>query len=148
MSKTSLTVNEAAIASGKSTKTIYRWIKSGKVSSSKDKDGKQRIDISELSRVVDLSLDMSGQIRTQMSDTENEQSGHVKELEKELEGLKKLLLEKDQRLQEKDHRINELKEDKEMLQLLLEHKKEDKREEKTTQKNLGFFSSKLSKIGL
>lgn len=138
MSKTSLTVNEAAAASAKSTKTIYRWIKSGKVSAHKDKNGIQRINISELSRVVDLSIDTSGHLRPQQSDIENVGSGHVKELEKELEGLKRLL-------SEKDLRINELKEDKDRLQLLLEHQKP---QEKETKKNLGFFSSKLLKLGL
>lgn len=138
MSKTSFTVAEASAATGKSTKTIYRWIKSGKVSSHKDKDGKQRIDMSELSRVADIYIDKSGQLRPQESDIESNGLGHKKELEKELEGMKRLLA-------EKDLRIAELKEDKDRLQLLLEDNREGKREEKN---KLGFLSRKLSELGL
>ena len=48
-----LTLTEAAERAGTSRSTVFRWIKSGKVSATKTEDGQFRIDESELARVLD-----------------------------------------------------------------------------------------------
>lgn len=45
------TLNEAARIVGKSKSTVLRWVKSGRISATRDEDGTYRIDPSELNRV-------------------------------------------------------------------------------------------------
>jgi len=52
---TQLTILEASKATGKSVKTIYRHMKDGRISYSTNVDNVKVIDLSELSRVYDLS---------------------------------------------------------------------------------------------
>jgi len=142
MSKTVLSVEEAARLAGKSTKTIYRWISTGRVSASVDKNGHKKINLSELGRVVDLKNPNEKPVRVSQSNTEIDSTGHVKELEAKLEAMELLV-------KEKDLRIDELKEDKSNLQsekIMLTHLLEDKSEK--TDKPSGVISGFIKKLGL
>lgn len=52
MEYTEYTLSGAAKACGKSKPTVFRWIKSGKLSASRAEDGTYRIDAAELQRVL------------------------------------------------------------------------------------------------
>ena len=54
-----VTINEAANLVGKSIKTIYRHIESGKLSCVIDDNGRKMVDISELVRVYGLDLTLA-----------------------------------------------------------------------------------------
>lgn len=128
MSKVS--VSEAAKLSGKSIKTIYRHIDTGKLSSSQNENGVKLIDISELQRVYgNLKLKNENLIDSQLSDLKNQNDNQTRLLlQQENELLKKLL-------NEKESHINSLKQ----AMLLLEHK------EQKPKKSSNWFSRLLSK---
>jgi len=108
-----VSVSEAAKLTGKSAKTIYRHIDTGKLSSSQNDNGSKSIDISELQRVYgNIKINNENVIDSQMTETENQVS---QLLQQENEMLKKLL-------DEKDNHITSLKQ----AMLLLEHKDQKK----------------------
>ena len=95
---------------GKSIKTIYRHIESGKLSCVIDDNGRKVIDIAELVRVYGLDLSLiENDNKVSMSDNGNGVENNIIHLEKEIELLKMLLVEKDKLLNEKDQRNADLK---------------------------------------
>ncbi|MBS7815695.1 hypothetical protein [Wohlfahrtiimonas chitiniclastica] len=79
MSKVS--VSEAAKLTGKSTKTIYRHIDTGKLSSSQSDNNSKSIDIIELQRVYgSLNLKNENVIDSQMSKNENQNDNQTRQL--------------------------------------------------------------------
>jgi len=112
-----VSVAEAAKLTGKSIKTIYRHIDTGKLSSSQNNNNSKSIDTSELQRVYgSIKIQNENVISPQMSDTENNNDNQVRQLlQQENEMLKKLL-------DEKENHIASLKQ----AMLLLEHKKQEK----------------------
>lgn len=103
-----LTIREAAKEFKKSTRTIYRDIRSGKLSVHKD-NGKTRVDASELVRVY-------GEPQATETEKELQKSTELSELR-----AKVTLLEKIQ--DEKNSRIKELEDHANTLSRLLEHQK-------------------------
>lgn len=110
-----ISVAEAAKLTGKSVKTIYRHIDTGKLSSSQNDNGSKSIDISELQRVYgNLSMAIENVTNSQLSEVENQNDNQMRQLlQQENEMLKKLL-------DEKENHIASLKQ----AMLLLEHKEE------------------------
>lgn len=110
-----VSVAEAAKLTGKSIKTIYRHIDTGKLSSSQDDNGCKSIDISELQRVYgNLNLKIENDIDSRMSEIENQNDNQLRQLlQQENEMLKKLLDEKENHIASLKHAM-----------LLLEHKEE------------------------
>ena len=105
-----ITINEAANLVGKSIKTIYRHIESGKLSCVIDDNGRKVVDIAELVRVYGLDLSLiENDNKVSMSDNGNGVENNIIHLEKEIELLKMLLVEKDKLLNEKDQRNADLK---------------------------------------
>lgn len=112
-----VSVAEAAKLTGKSAKTIYRHIETGKLSSSQNNNGSKSIDTSELQRVYgDIKINNENVIASQMSENENQNDIQMRQLlQQENEMLKKLL-------DEKENHIASLKQ----AMILLEHKKQEK----------------------
>lgn len=113
-----VSVSEAAKLTGKSVKTIYRHIDTGKLSSSQNDNGSKSIDVSELHRVYGhLRLKNEKDIDSKMSEVETQNDSQIRQLlQQENDMLKKLL-------DEKENHIASLKQ----AMLLLEHKhKEEK----------------------
>lgn len=110
-----VSVAEAAKLTGKSVKTIYRHIDTGKLSSSQDDNGSKSIDISELQRAYgNLNFKIENDIYSRMSELENQNDNQLRQLlQQENEMLKKLL-------DEKENHISSLKQ----AMLMLEHKEE------------------------
>ncbi|MBS7819648.1 helix-turn-helix domain-containing protein [Wohlfahrtiimonas chitiniclastica] len=110
-----VSVAEAAKLVGKSVKTIYRHIDTGKLSSSQNNNGTKYIDISELHRVYgDFKLKNENVVDSQMTEVENQNNNQLRLLlEQENNMLKKLL-------DEKENHIASLKQ----AMLLLEHKEQ------------------------
>lgn len=110
-----VSVAEAAKLTGKSIKTIYRHIDTGKLSSSQDDNGYKSIDISELQRVYgNLNLKIENDIDSRMSEIENQNDNQLRQLlQQENEMLKKLLDEKENHIASLKHAM-----------LLLEHTEE------------------------
>ena len=105
-----VTINEAANLVGKSIKTIYRHIESGKLSCVIDDNGRKVVDMAELVRVYGLDLSLiENDNKVSMSDNGNGVENNIIHLEKEIELLKMLLVEKDKLLNEKDQRKADLK---------------------------------------
>ena len=105
-----VTINEAANLVGKSIKTIYRHIESGKLSCVIDDNGRKVVDMAELVRVYGLDLSLiENDNKVSMSDNGNGVENNIIHLEKEIELLKMLLVEKDKLLNEKDQRNADLK---------------------------------------
>ena len=105
-----VTINEASNLVGKSTKTIYRHIDSGKLSCVIDDNGRKVVDMAELVRVYGLDLSLiENDNKVSMSDNGNGVENNIIHLEKEIELLKMLLVEKDKLLNEKDQRNADLK---------------------------------------
>ena len=114
-----VTINEAANLVGKSIKTIYRHIESGKLSCVIDDNGRKVVDMAELVRVYGLDLSLiENDNKVSMSDNGNGVENNIIHLEKEIELLKMLLVEKDKLLNEKDKRNADLKQ----VLMLLEDK--------------------------
>ena len=110
-----VSVAEAAKITGKSVKTIYRHIDTGKLSSSQDDNQVKSIDISELQRVYgNLNIKIENDIDSRMTALENQNDNQLRQLlQQENAMLKKLL-------DEKENHIASLKQ----AMLLLEHKDE------------------------
>ena len=105
-----VTINEAANLVGKSIKTIYRHIESGKLSCVIDDNGRKVVDMAELVRVYGLDLSLiENDNKVSMADNGNGVENNIIHLEKEIELLKMLLVEKDKLLNEKDQRNADLK---------------------------------------
>ena len=105
-----VTINEAANLVGKSIKTIYRHIESGRLSCVIDDNGRKVVDMAELGRVYGLDLSLiENDNKVSMSDNGNGVENNIIHLEKEIELLKMLLVEKDKLLNEKDQRNADLK---------------------------------------
>ena len=105
-----VTINEAANLVGKSIKPIYRHIESGKLSCVIDDNGRKVVDMAELVRVYGLDLSLiENDNKVSMSDNGNGVENNIIHLEKEIELLKMLLVEKDKLLNEKDQRNADLK---------------------------------------
>ena len=105
-----VTINEAANLVDKSIKTIYRHIESGKLSCVIDDNGRKVVDMAELVRVYGLDLSLiENDNKVSMSDNGNGVENNIIHLEKEIELLKMLLVEKDKLLNEKDQRNADLK---------------------------------------
>lgn len=122
-----VSVSEAAKLTGKSVKTIYRHIDTGKLSSSQNDNGSKSIDTSELQRVYGhLKFKSENVFDSRMSEVENQSDNQMRQLlQQENDMLKKLL-------DEKENHIASLKQ----AMLLLEHKAETKKEKE----NQGWFS--------
>lgn len=116
-----VSVAEAAKLTGKSVKTIYRHIDTGKLSSTQNDNGSKSIDTSELNRVYgSLKIKNENVIDSHLSLVESQDDLQMRQLlQQENEMLKKLL-------DEKENHIASLKQ----AMLLLEHKEEKK--EKST----------------
>lgn len=108
-----VSVAEAAKLTGKSAKTIYRHIETGKLSSSQNNNGSKSIDTSELQRVYgNIKIRNENVMDSQMSELENLNDNQVRQLlQQENEILKKLL-------NEKESHIDSLKQ----ALVLIEHK--------------------------
>lgn len=122
-----VSVSEAAKLTGKSAKTIYRHIDTGKLSSSQNDNGSKSIDISELQRVYgNIKISNENVMDSQVSETESQFDIQMRQLlQQENEMLKKLL-------DEKENHIASLKQ----AMLLLEHKEH---------KNISWFTRLFSK---
>ena len=122
-----VSVAEAAKLTGKSVKTIYRHIDTGKLSSSQNDNGSKSIDISELQRVYgNIKISNENVMDSQVSETESQFDIQMRQLlQQENEMLKKLL-------DEKENHIASLKQ----AMLLLEHKEH---------KNISWFTRLFSK---
>jgi len=119
-----VSVLEAAKLTGKSVKTIYRHIDTGKLSSSQNDNGSKSIDTSELQRVYgNIHINNENVIDSKKSGIENQNDTLMRQLlQQENEMLKKLL-------DEKENHISSLKQ----AMLLLEHKEhKEQKSEKTT----------------
>ena len=127
MAETSATVSvqEAADLAGKSRQTIYRHIDKGKVSAEKDRDGNTVLNVAELERAYGplKSPGETGdksQSVTKSQDENPELSQDSRVLQQKVEMLEQLL-------EDRDQRIDELKEDKQKLERWLEQQAEDHR---------------------
>lgn len=83
------TISEAARLAGKSRRTIYAHISSGKLSAKRNPEGKQVIDTSELMRVY-------GALHDSHSEDETEQQAETVQMQAEIERLRELLQEREQ----------------------------------------------------
>ena len=111
-----ISVSEAAKLVGKSVKTIYRHIDTGKLSFCHNDNGIKSIDTSELMRVYgELKLSNENIMDSQMSQRENPNDNEMTNLLKQENELLKEFL------KEKEAHIDSLKQ----AMLLLEHKKEE-----------------------
>ena len=129
-----VTISEASSLTGKSIKTIYRHIDTGKLSSTLDENNKKQVDTAELVRVDgEIKIDdelLTKNDNTKMSLIENKEE-RKKERELEIENENKILKERighlEAILSEKQSHIDSLKQ----AMLLLEDKsKNDKENEK------------------
>ena len=129
-----VTKSEASSLTGKSIKTIYRHIDTGKLSSTLDENNKKQVDTAELVRVYgEIKIDdelLTKNDNTKMSLIENKEE-RKKERELEIENENKILKERighlEAILSEKQSHIDSLKQ----AMLLLEDKsKNDKENEK------------------
>ena len=129
-----VTISEASSLTGKSIKTIYRHIDTGKLSSTLDENNKKQVDTAELVRVYgEIKIDdelLTKNDNTKMSLIENKEE-RKKERELEIENENKILKERighlEAILSEKQSHIDSLKQ----AMLLLEDKsKNDKENEK------------------
>jgi len=116
-----VSISEASRLAGKARSTIQTYIKTGKLSKTTDaKSGVVGIDISELTRVFgDLKKTpktgmQSSMIIQQTTSDNTDESLTIKHLEKEIELLKTIILEKEEHNKSLKQAMN-----------LLEHKKEE-----------------------
>jgi len=100
---TQLTILQASKIANKSVVTLYRHIKDGKLSCSINKDGTKMIDLSELSRVYDL---------TQLPESNNEKitmkqldTTEIDNMKVQIVQLQEIIKSKDLLLDEKEKRI-------------------------------------------
>jgi len=126
MSNQFLTVQEAARIAGKSTKTIYHWISTGKISSTKGKNGHKLIAASELIRVTEVDSNSETPDRVQRLDRETLDISEVRVLEERVKAMEALLKEKDLRISELKEDKSTLKDDLDRAKLLLEDKSSKK----------------------
>ena len=111
-----LSVSEAAKLVGKSVKTIYRHIDTGKLSFTRNDNGAKSIDTSELVRAYgELKLSNENVIDSHLTQRENPNDNEMTRLLKQENDLLKEIL------KEKEAHIDSLKQ----AMLLLEHKKEE-----------------------
>src|SRR5215472_12734694 len=103
----SYTLGQAARATGKTKPTIARAIKLGRLSASRADDGSYLIDPAELHRVYPLTGKADGQ--TQRSETPAEGNGILATSPAEVEGLRRLLAEREARIADKDSVIADLR---------------------------------------
>jgi hypothetical protein len=103
----SYTLGQAARATGKTKPTIARAIKIGRLSASRADDGSYLIDPAELHRVYPVAGNANGQ--TQRSDTPAEGNGILAASPAEVEGLRRLLAEREARIADKDSVIADLR---------------------------------------
>ena len=129
-----VTISEASSLTGKSIKTIYRHIDTGKLSSTLDENNKKQVDTAELVRVYgEIKIDdelLTKNDNTKMSLIENKEE-RKKERELEIENENKILKERISHLEailsERQSHIDSLKQ----AMLLLEDKsRNDKENEK------------------
>ena len=116
--------SKAAQLAGVARSTIYKDIEDGKLSASLDGKGRKVIDVAELERVYgalttpddsESSEDVSvGHIKTDEKDTSDNTLQH------EVAFLRERLLEKDERIREKDSTIEDLRGERDRLLTLLE----------------------------
>lgn len=84
-------VSEASALTGKSTATLYRWMETGKISFTQSEDGKRKIDVAELVRIIpSLTLE-----KTNIDENGNENK--ILELQARLTALQKELDESHER---------------------------------------------------
>ena len=107
-----VTVPEAAEVVPKSEKTLYRWIKAGKISSGKNDDGVTVIDVSELARVFPkIKVNENGEIVRSKKMTGREISYERPEhgaLQAEVKGLEALIRAKEEVIKQQQGRILDL----------------------------------------
>ena len=121
------TLGAAAKATGKSKATISKALKSGRISGRKDDDGVFHIDPSELHRVYP-SISQSEREETPESEPENTHTNTlVRELETRLEAAQ-------QRLNDKNEVIDDLREDRDRWRQQATSLLEDKRSRTILQK--------------
>jgi hypothetical protein len=100
---TQLTILQASKIANKSVVTLYRHIKDGKLSCSINKDGTKMIDLSELSRVYDLSqLPESNNEKLTMKQLDTTEIDNMKV---QIVQLHEIINSKELLLQEKEKRI-------------------------------------------
>ena len=84
-------VSEASALTGKRTATLYRWMETGKISFTQSEDGKRKIDVAELVRIIpSLTLE-----KTNIDENGNENK--IFELQARLTALQKELDESHER---------------------------------------------------
>jgi len=98
-----LSISEAARQVPVSRKTLYQsYINKGKISISKDENGKPYIDLSELIRVFPGLQGKQDRVTGKVADGDTSVTGELKE---KIKGLESLLLEKEKLLNVKDELI-------------------------------------------
>lgn len=108
------TAGQAAEATGKSTATITRAIKSGKISAQKDASGAWRIDASELHRAFPLIVQdlQKPQMQNGARPLQEQSKSQIVDLEKELGVLRERVAAQSELLEERASQISDLKEDR------------------------------------
>lgn len=121
------TLGEAAKATGKSKATISKAIKNGRISASKGDNGVYRIDPSELHRVYPPTPIETGKLERNETPSllqkNTRESSRIRELEILLKGSQ-------QRLEDRDERLSDLKEDRDKWRHQATALLEDKRPRK------------------
>lgn len=132
-----VTISEASRLTGKARKTLYAHIKSGKVTSSLDKDNVRKIDTSELVRVYDITIKGNNKVTPEVTSevTQGNVTGNTINLTHE--ELKEII---------KSAVAEAIKE---VVPLLLEHKQPDIKEReniRTTKNGLRGYKPKSPTI--
>lgn len=116
----SYTLGEAAKATGKSKSTISKAIKNGRVSANKGESGAFAIDPSELHRVYPATVECKQAEPRRTPKVDSEDGGLIKELQARLEATQ-------ERLNDKETVINDLREDRDRWRQQATALLEDKR---------------------
>ncbi len=118
------TLGEAAKATGKSKSTISKAIKNGRISALKGSNGAYSIDPSELHRVYPITIQETGALEQEETPKSSEVNTHN---ENKLRELEIILKASQQRLEDRDEQLTDLKEDRDKWRQQATALLEDKR---------------------
>ena len=118
------TLGEAAKATGKSKSTISKAIKNGRISAHKGSNGAYNIDPSELHRVYPITIEETGVPEQVETPKPYEANTHYENKIRELEIILKA---SQQRLEDRDEQLADLKEDRDKWRQQATALLEDKR---------------------
>ena len=108
-----LSLTGAARETGVSKSTIYRAVKSGKISAKRNEDDEYEIDPAELFRVFEKQADAPPRREVTRSETaQNETPGEVEAIQRQMEWLMKLAEQQREQLQESQEKWFEAMQEK------------------------------------